>query len=68
MRPVIGIGMVGYAFMGRTHSQAWRSVDAFFDLPFRPSMVAVAGRSAEATAQAAIEGLNGRSKNASTLR
>ncbi|MET9248834.1 Gfo/Idh/MocA family oxidoreductase [Nonomuraea sp. NPDC003709] len=53
MRPVIGIGMVGYAFMGRTHSQAWRSVDAFFDLPLRPSMVAVAGRSAEATAQAA---------------
>ncbi|NUO97205.1 MAG: Gfo/Idh/MocA family oxidoreductase [Nonomuraea sp.] len=53
MRPVIGIGMVGYAFMGRTHSQAWRSVDAFFDLPFRPAMVAVAGRSAEATAQAA---------------
>ncbi|MEW1847782.1 Gfo/Idh/MocA family oxidoreductase, partial [Nonomuraea angiospora] len=53
MRPVIGIGLVGYAFMGRAHSQAWRSVDAFFDLPFRPSMVAVAGRSAEATAQAA---------------
>ncbi|KAB8172178.1 Gfo/Idh/MocA family protein [Microbispora catharanthi] len=53
MRPVIGIGMVGYAFMGRTHSQAWRSVDAFFDLPFKPAMVAVAGRSAEATAQAA---------------
>ncbi|MEV4461852.1 Gfo/Idh/MocA family oxidoreductase [Microbispora sp. NPDC049633] len=53
MRPVIGIGMVGYAFMGRTHSQAWRSVDAFFDLPVKPAMVAVAGRSAEATAQAA---------------
>jgi predicted dehydrogenase len=53
MRPVIGIGMVGYAFMGRTHSQAWRSVDAFFDLPLRPAMVAVAGRSAEGTAQAA---------------
>ncbi|MDP4502021.1 Gfo/Idh/MocA family protein [Nonomuraea turcica] len=31
MSPVIGIGMVGYAFMGRAHSQAWRSVDAFFD-------------------------------------
>ncbi|GAB3893062.1 Gfo/Idh/MocA family oxidoreductase [Microbispora bryophytorum subsp. camponoti] len=53
MRPVVGIGMVGYAFMGRTHSQAWRSVDAFFDLPVKPAMVAVAGRSAEATAQAA---------------
>ncbi len=45
--------MVGYAFMGRTHSHAWRSVGAFFDLPLRPSMVALAGRSAAATAQAA---------------
>ncbi|WP_308170055.1 Gfo/Idh/MocA family protein [Acrocarpospora catenulata] len=53
MRPVVGVGMVGYAFMGRAHSQAWRSVDAFFDLPLRPAMVAVAGRSPEATAQAA---------------
>ncbi|WP_169953799.1 Gfo/Idh/MocA family protein, partial [Microbispora sp. H11081] len=53
MRPVLGVGMVGYAFMGRTHSQAWRSVDAFFDLPVRPVMAALAGRSAEATAQAA---------------
>ncbi|SEK75975.1 Gfo/Idh/MocA family protein [Nonomuraea pusilla] len=53
MRPVIGVGMIGYAFMGRTHSQAWRSVDAFFDLPLKPAMVALAGRSAEATAQAA---------------
>ncbi|WP_229691820.1 Gfo/Idh/MocA family protein, partial [Sphaerisporangium melleum] len=53
MRPVAGVGMVGYAFMGRTHSQAWRSVDAFFDLPLKPAMVALAGRSAEATAQAA---------------
>ncbi|WP_424535989.1 Gfo/Idh/MocA family protein [Sphaerisporangium viridialbum] len=53
MRPAVGVGMVGYAFMGRTHSHAWRSVDAFFDLPLRPSMVALAGRSAAATAQAA---------------
>ncbi|MFI6597709.1 Gfo/Idh/MocA family protein [Nonomuraea sp. NPDC050536] len=53
MRPVVGIGMIGYAFMGRVHSQAWRSVDAFFDLPLKPAMVALAGRSAEATAQAA---------------
>ncbi|GAA0404527.1 Gfo/Idh/MocA family oxidoreductase [Microbispora corallina] len=45
--------MIGYAFMGRAHSQAWRSVDAFFDLPLEPAMVALAGRSAEATAQAA---------------
>ncbi|MFI6324114.1 Gfo/Idh/MocA family protein [Nonomuraea sp. NPDC050556] len=42
----LGVGMVGYAFMGRVHSQAWRSVAAFFDLPVKPSMTAVCGRSA----------------------
>ncbi|GAA2882859.1 Gfo/Idh/MocA family oxidoreductase [Streptosporangium fragile] len=52
-RPTLGIGMVGYAFMGRVHSQAWRSVSAFFDLPVRPSMNALCGRSATATAEAA---------------
>ncbi|MDX3109267.1 hypothetical protein [Nonomuraea angiospora] len=50
MRPAIGIGMAGYAFLGRAHSQAWCSADAFFDLPFRPSAVAAAGRSAAACA------------------
>ncbi|MFJ2030282.1 Gfo/Idh/MocA family protein [Streptosporangium sp. NPDC087985] len=52
-RPTLGIGMVGYAFMGRVHSQAWRSVGAFFDLPYRPVMAAVGGRSKEATSAAA---------------
>ncbi|WP_440107915.1 Gfo/Idh/MocA family protein, partial [Streptosporangium sp. H16] len=52
-RPSLGIGMVGYAFMGRVHSQAWRSVSAFFDLPARPVMAAVCGRSAAGTAAAA---------------
>ncbi|MER5621169.1 Gfo/Idh/MocA family oxidoreductase [Streptosporangium sp. NPDC002544] len=52
-RPRLGIGMVGYAFMGRVHSQAWRSAPAFFDLPARPVMAALCGRSAEGTARAA---------------
>ncbi|MGJ6970061.1 Gfo/Idh/MocA family protein, partial [Streptosporangium sp. G11] len=52
-KPPLGVGMVGYAFMGRVHSQAWRSVSAFFDLPARPVMAAVCGRSAEGTAAAA---------------
>ncbi|MEV6559552.1 Gfo/Idh/MocA family oxidoreductase [Nocardia sp. NPDC051756] len=43
-RRTLGIGMVGHAFMGRAHSQAWRSVDAFFDLPWRPVPVVLAGR------------------------
>jgi len=53
MRPTLGIGMVGHAFMGRTHSHAWRNVAAVFDLPATPRRVVVAGRDAERTAAAA---------------
>src|SRR5688500_4472059 len=49
----VGVGMVGYAFMGRVHSQAWRSVGAFFDLPLTPVMAVLSGRSKERTAEAA---------------
>ena len=38
------VGMVGYAFMGAAHSQAWRIVNRVFDLPIRARMVAVCGR------------------------
>jgi predicted dehydrogenase len=52
-RETIGIGMVGYAFMGRAHSQAWRNVGAFFDLPYAPAMVALAGRDRDQATAAA---------------
>ncbi|GAA4217088.1 Gfo/Idh/MocA family oxidoreductase [Microbispora amethystogenes] len=52
-RPALGVGMVGYAFMGRVHSQAWRTVAAVFDVPARPAMAVLSGRSAERTAEAA---------------
>jgi predicted dehydrogenase len=42
--PTMGVGMIGYAFMGAAHSQAWRTAGRFFDLPFAPSMVALGGR------------------------
>jgi predicted dehydrogenase len=45
--------MVGYAFMGTAHSQAWRTVNRVFDLPARATMVAVAGRDAEKVTAAA---------------
>ncbi|MDP9849248.1 Gfo/Idh/MocA family protein [Streptosporangium lutulentum] len=54
-KPTLGIGMVGYAFMGRVHSQAWRSVSAFFDLPVTPTMAALCGRSKERTTAAAAQ-------------
>ena len=53
VRDVLGIGMVGYAFMGRAHSQAWRNVASFFDLPCRPRMAAICGRDPDALAAAA---------------
>jgi predicted dehydrogenase len=51
--PTLGVGMVGYAFMGAAHSQAWRTAGRVFDLPLAPSMVALCGRDAEAAARAA---------------
>ncbi|KQY20370.1 dehydrogenase [Cellulomonas sp. Root485] len=47
--------MVGYAFMGVAHSQAWRNAPRFFDLPLRPDMAAVAGRDEAAVNAAATK-------------
>ncbi|MFD3310431.1 Gfo/Idh/MocA family protein [Streptomyces sp. NPDC058694] len=52
-RPPLGVGMVGYAFMGAAHSQGWRTVGRVFDLPRRPVLAAVCGRDAGAVRAAA---------------
>ncbi|MEV0598988.1 Gfo/Idh/MocA family oxidoreductase [Streptomyces sp. NPDC050315] len=52
-RPALGIGMVGYAFMGAAHSQGWRTAARVFDLPLRPAMNAICGRDAGAVRNAA---------------
>ena len=44
----LGVAMIGYAFMGAAHSQAWRTAPAFFDLPITPRLRVVCGRDAEA--------------------
>ena len=51
--PSIGVGMVGYAFMGRAHSQAWQAVSRAFDPPLRPRLAAICGRDEAATRAAA---------------
>ncbi|HTQ90333.1 MAG TPA: Gfo/Idh/MocA family oxidoreductase [Streptosporangiaceae bacterium] len=53
-QPTLGVGMIGYAFMGAAHSQAWRSAPRFFDLPVRVRMSVLAGRD-EARAKAAAD-------------
>ncbi|GAA3622663.1 Gfo/Idh/MocA family oxidoreductase [Kineosporia mesophila] len=49
----MGVGMIGYAFMGAAHSQAWRSAGHFFDLPVKARMTAICGRDRDATQAAA---------------
>ncbi|RUL81709.1 Gfo/Idh/MocA family protein [Tautonia sociabilis] len=48
------IGIIGYGFMGRTHSNAYKQVPQFFDPPLRPVLKAVCGRD-EANAKAFAE-------------
>ncbi|WP_442929748.1 Gfo/Idh/MocA family protein [Micromonospora sp. WMMC250] len=45
--------MVGYAFMGAAHSQAWRTVNRVFDLPTRARMALICGRDTGKVADAA---------------
>src|SRR3954447_11601557 len=49
----LGVGMVGYAFMGAAHSQGWRTGHRVFDLRLRPRMTALCGRDEARVAAAA---------------
>src|SRR6204780_2941625 len=42
----LNIGMIGYGFMGRAHSNAYHRVNDFFDLPYRPILKAACARDA----------------------
>src|SRR5688500_6938442 len=44
MPKYLNIGMIGYGFMGRAHSNAYRKVVNFFDLKQQPVLKAVAAR------------------------
>jgi predicted dehydrogenase len=43
MKP-INVGLIGYGFMGRAHSNAFRKVNNFFDLDYEPVLKAVCAR------------------------
>ena len=40
------IGIVGYGFMGRTHTNGYKRANDFFDLKYRPVLQAACGRDA----------------------
>ena len=50
--PPLGVAMIGYAFMGKAHSNAWRNVASHFDVPAFEQKVLV-GRDAGQVAAAA---------------
>lgn len=50
----LGVAMIGYAFMGKAHSNAWRNVASFFDVPECEQKVLV-GRDAAAVGAAAAK-------------
>ena len=43
----LNVGMIGYGFMGRAHSNAYRKVGNFFDLRYQPVLKAACARNAE---------------------
>ncbi|RMG40324.1 MAG: gfo/Idh/MocA family oxidoreductase [Planctomycetota bacterium] len=46
-KPPLRIGIVGYGFMGRAHSNAFRQAPKFFDLPYEPVLKAACARNEE---------------------
>jgi predicted dehydrogenase len=47
MAKPLNVGTIGYGFMGRAHSNAYRKVTNFFDLDYQPVLKAVCARSAD---------------------
>jgi predicted dehydrogenase len=43
----LNVGLIGYGFMGRAHSNAYRQVNRFFDLDYHPVLKAACARSAD---------------------
>jgi predicted dehydrogenase len=50
MAKPLNIGMIGYGFMGRAHSNGYSQVSHFFDLAYKPILKAACGRDPEKTA------------------
>lgn len=51
MSKTINVGVLGYGFMGRAHSNAYRQVSEFFDLQHRPVLKACCARNEDKVKQ-----------------
>lgn len=52
MAKTLRVGMIGYRFMGKAHSNAWRQAPRFFPLQADVDMHTICGRDAQAVEQA----------------
>ena len=43
----LNVAIIGYKFMGKAHSNAWKNVNNFFDLPYKPVLKVACGRNEE---------------------
>jgi predicted dehydrogenase len=55
MMKTLNVGMIGYKFMGRTHSNAWRQVDKFFPVSAKPVLHTICGRNPAGVKKAAVQ-------------
>ena len=55
MKKPLSVGLIGYNFMGKAHSNAWRQASRFFDLPAALRLKTICGRHPEKTAAAAAQ-------------
>ena len=51
----LSIGLLGYNFMGKAHSNAWRQISHFFDLPVDVRLKTVCGRNRAGVEKAAAK-------------
>ena len=54
MTDTIGVGILGYAFMGRAHVNAYKTLSyMMWPPPLQPELISIAGRQEDAVAEAA---------------
>jgi predicted dehydrogenase len=54
-RRTLAVGLIGYKFMGKAHSNGWRQAPRFFDLPANIQLKTICGRNKAAVKKAAAQ-------------
>jgi len=54
-RRILAVGLIGYNFMGKAHSNAWRQAPRFFNLPVNVRLKTICGRNRAAVKKAAAK-------------